>query len=269
MKKRIIVLSTVIAALGLTAFGFINSTNVVTAEETTAIKEKITPETALEGPVKENNRPDFRYDVSSRYLMTITKEKLQHAKSITDILPQDWTDFIVSYKEISINFIENNEQSEYKASGNTELLNAAQLKLLQAAEYSTNVLIRADYLEKHKESGNLIDNYITPHLTIIPAKQAEYDKGKNALLKYLKENSGEIISTVKKQKLQPGRLNFTVSKNGTISEVELESSSGYPAIDKTMTDLINNMPGKWEPAENAKGEKVDQKLVFFYGVMGC
>ena len=51
--------------------------------------------------------------------------------------------------------------------------------------------------------------------------------------------------------------------------VELEESSGYPAIDKTMIELLTNAPGKWKPAKNAKGEKVDQQLVFSFGEVGC
>ena len=30
-----------------------------------------------------------------------------------------------------------------------------------------------------------------------------------------------------------------------------------------------NAPRAWQPAENAKGEKVDQELVISFGAMGC
>jgi len=36
-----------------------------------------------------------------------------------------------------------------------------------------------------------------------------------------------------------------------------------------MMELIKNTPGNWNPAENSKGEKVIQKLVFSFGIMGC
>ena len=39
--------------------------------------------------------------------------------------------------------------------------------------------------------------------------------------------------------------------------------------DKKMIELITNLPGKWAPAENQKGEKVDQELVISFGLMGC
>ena len=36
-----------------------------------------------------------------------------------------------------------------------------------------------------------------------------------------------------------------------------------------MIELIYKIPGTWQPAENAKGEKIDQELVLSFGLMGC
>jgi len=36
-----------------------------------------------------------------------------------------------------------------------------------------------------------------------------------------------------------------------------------------MIELITKTPGEWQPAENYKGEKVDQELVVSFGLMGC
>ena len=70
-------------------------------------------------------------------------------------------------------------------------------------------------------------------------------------------------------KLQPAKLYFTVSKEGMIENVRLDRTSNFPAVDETMIELITNAPGKWIPAENSKGEKVDQELVVSFGLMGC
>jgi hypothetical protein len=40
-------------------------------------------------------------------------------------------------------------------------------------------------------------------------------------------------------------------------------------LDKEVLELIVKMPGNWEPAENANGEKVEQELVFAFGIIGC
>ena len=36
-----------------------------------------------------------------------------------------------------------------------------------------------------------------------------------------------------------------------------------------MIQLIKNTPDQWVPAENEKGEKVEQELVVSFGLMGC
>lgn len=103
------------------------------------------------------------------------------------------------------------------------------------------------------------------------AKQAEYEGGKDALMEYLKENSKEVEAraNVQMDELPPFKLLFTVTKEGTIENVKLNGTSGYLSVDNTMTKLITNAPGKWEPAENSKGEKVDQEQVVTFGLTGC
>lgn len=108
-----------------------------------------------------------------------------------------------------------------------------------------------------------------PYLTNIPEKQAAYEGGMDALKEYLKENSKKSRAHQKMDELQPFRLLFTVTKKGTIENVRLEGTSGYIAIDNTMMFLITNAPGKWEAAENSKGEKMDQEMVVSFGLTGC
>jgi len=111
--------------------------------------------------------------------------------------------------------------------------------------------------------------YTTPHITIVPDKQAEYVRGKDALLSYLKENSLDETTMAEEGKLKPGKIRFTVTRDGKIDDVELISTSGYPRIDKTMIELIINMPGKWHPAENVNGGNEAEKLIFSFGITGC
>ncbi|WP_425236133.1 hypothetical protein [Ulvibacterium sp.] len=108
-----------------------------------------------------------------------------------------------------------------------------------------------------------------PYLPVEPVKEPTYEGGMDALMKYLEENSKEVRAGQEMDKLQPFKLVFTVTKNGTIENVKLDGTSGYFAIDYRMIDLILKAPGKWEPAENAKGEKVDQEQVVPLGPTGC
>ena len=88
---------------------------------------------------------------------------------------------------------------------------------------------------------------------------------------YLKNHSLEARTkaNVVAEKLKPAKLYFTVSKTGTIENVRLDRSSNYPIVDEAMIELIKNAPGEWLPAENEKGEKVEQELVVSFGLMGC
>ena len=108
-----------------------------------------------------------------------------------------------------------------------------------------------------------------PYLPVDPVKQAAYEGGMEALMEYLKENSKEARAGQQMDKLQPFKLVFTVTKKGTIENVKLDGTSGYLSIDYRMIDLILKAPGKWEPAENSKGEKVDQEQVVALGPTGC
>lgn len=109
----------------------------------------------------------------------------------------------------------------------------------------------------------------TTHLAVVPEKQAEYEGGKGALMNHLKENSKEARTSQQMDELKPFKLFFKVTKKGAIENIKLDGTSGYLSIDNTMMELITNAPGKWEPAENAKGEKVDQELVVSFGLTGC
>jgi hypothetical protein len=105
----------------------------------------------------------------------------------------------------------------------------------------------------------------------VPEQQATYLKGNEALITYLKENSRDAMNVIKDEKLGALKLSFIVSKNGKISEVKHDAmTTGYPSIDKKFIELIKNVPGKWIPAENASGEKMEQELVFTFGPKdGC
>ena len=60
-----------------------------------------------------------------------------------------------------------------------------------------------------------------------------------------------------------------ITTDGTVSDVILESTSGYDSIDDKMIELIKSMPGKWNAATDSQGEKVEQELVYSFGLVGC
>jgi len=194
---------------------------------------------------------------------------LHNATSILDFLPKSQTDPVENYQSVQVIILDDYHQTELRATGKDALLTVAQLELLKEVDYSANILIRADFQQKNKVTRQLENNYFTPHITIVPEKEANYIFGKAALINYLTVNSKEQISLVKPGQLKGGKLYFTVTKDGNIANVRLTSTSGYPTIDEKMLQLMTTVPGMWLAAENAKGEKVAQTLVFSFGTIGC
>ena len=268
MKKSTLILSTVLSSLILITFGFINWNN-----PNIEFQEKITNESApikKQAPEKVQKRifTDFIYDIGPRFV-SIKKTKLDKIKSFNDFISNEHAQQIVSYKSVSIIVLKDDKKTEIRETGYSDTLTPAQIKFLQSLDYSTNILVWANYQENNKDTGELEDNSWTPYLTIVPEKQARYTKGLNVLKKTLKEKSEKARKNVDAEKLKPAKLYFTVTKKGTIENVKLDRSSGYPLVDKTMIELINKTQAKWQPAENYKGEKVDQELVVSFGLIGC
>jgi hypothetical protein len=269
MRKNILILGIVLAAFSLAAYGVVNSkkseVNKIIASNNVVIPldEKVIEDFNVKA------YPDFAYDVNSRFMSTITKEDLHKAKSILDFLPKEQTDPVIRYESVSVIILDDYKETDKRETGYSEILTEAQIKLIQSIDYSTNFLIRADFQEMNKEVNHLVNNYFSPHLTVVPENEAVYVNGKDALIDYLKENSIEKTTIVNERKLKSGKIYFTVTKNGTISNVNLTSTSGYPSIDLYMIELVKSIPGTWAAATNSIGQKVDQELVFSFGTMGC
>ena len=268
MKNSIIIFSIVTTALSLMAFGRINTDESITNQVVTSNNNCLATDKHITEDIKDKTYSDFFYDMSPRF-SPIKKSDLDNAKSIVDFLPKDQTQPVVSYKSVSVIIIIDDRQTNIREIGYSDVLTDNQIKLLRSSEYSTNFMIRAEYLEMNKETRKLENRHFSTYLTIVPDIQAEYEGGKDAFLSYLRKNNKENTANLDEEKLQAAKLYYTVTSNGEVTNIKLDRTSGNKEIDKTMIDLITKAPGKWEPAKNSKGEKVDQELVISFGMVGC
>ena len=271
MKKNILIFCTVLVALSLTACAFSNKEEKEIDE--LEVLESQDLASNMEGPKKTKNKnfTDFIYDVGPRFNF-IKKSDLDKARSFSDFIADEHAERIVLYKKLSVIVLDGDEKTDIRETdntGNSGNLTPAQIKLLQSSDYSTNLLIWADYREKSFEDGQLQNSTWTPYLSVVPETQAVYLDGKDALKKFLKEETEAVRVNVEADLLKPAKLFFTVTKNGTIENVYLDRTSGYPSVDKKMIELITKTPGTWVPAQNIKSEKVDQELVVSFGLKGC
>lgn len=267
MKKIIFIICSVLICFSLTAFGFMNW-----GEETKAPKPPALEEGSaffvndLVGSVINPIEDDFVYNIDTRFIATITKENLHAASSIREILPEKATGPNVHYQDVKVSIFEQEMISQF---GGNALLSAAQLKLMQTTDYSQNIVVEANHEIPTGFNDQTQLNYISYHMTVVPEQEAEYLDGMDGLIQFLKAESLSAKAGVEKNQLKPGRLWFTITKEGELANAKLDSSCGYPALDEKMQELMENLPGKWEPAKNAAGEAVEQELVFFFGMQGC
>lgn len=268
MKKRIIIFSIVLTTLILTAFGFNNWNNSENDLAEVSINSNVVVDTEVEVNINKKNNSDFFFGLGTRF-NSIKKEKLDNLKSFEDIIGEEHKQRIVSYKSLTVIVLEDSEKTDIREGGTSKILNPAQIKLLQSLDYSDNVLIWVNYIEKNVETGVPEDISWGPYLTIVPETQASYIDGNESINDYIRHFSKEETAGLSRDKVKPGKIYFTVSKEGAITNVEIVTSSGFPNVDEKIKELVSKLPGTWEPAKDVNGEYVDQTLVISFGNMGC
>lgn len=282
MKGSTLIFGGAIIGFSLTAFSFIQWNNLSVDAEVDTVEELGKPEidfkvinddelkpTDFDFKVLYDNevKPNFYYAVASRFNATITKEDLQKAKSLQEIVPEGATNGINSFKDVIISILPDDKARKVK--GKNEILTPGQLALLQSTEYSTHFFIRGNYFHNKYGLSELEEDYLIYYMTVVPEKQASFKKGHTALMNYLRLKSAKEVAATDVDDLKSGKIQFTITTDGTVSNVILESTSGYDSIDNKMIKLIKSMPGKWNAATDSKGEKVEQEFVYSYGLIGC
>ncbi len=236
----------------------------------TASTENIAVTNSNIEPITKHLIPDLYFGIDSRGA-AIKKTDIDKATSIYDFLNEGEQKQIEQINFTEIVIINNGRPTEKRELGRNAKLTAAQIKLLRSSPLFTQFSIKTNFNAKHSETGVLEERFFNPHLIIVPAKQASYINGEKALINYLRESSKENMTVIKDNKLNAVMIYFTVTKQGTITNVYIEQMiTGYPSIDQKFVELIKNLPGKWSPAKNVKGELIDQELVFTFGPKdGC
>ncbi len=216
------------------------------------------------GSAQTESPSNFYFEMGSEFQTTITREKLNQAKSVMDIIPEAnyWRDKSIKTAELSI--LKNYFFANLSATSTHLSLNEKQIKILPSAYYSDNLKIiinGEDYNQASIHRAYLV--------TVVPEMQATYNMGLYNFLVYLKKNTESVVGGIDESKLRAGKISYTITSTGELTNVQLLGSSGYPAIDNRLLELIKTAPGKWTPATDSDGKAVDQTLFFSFGAMGC
>lgn len=255
MKKQIVIIGCLVAVMSIVGFVAVSQPDALTSEFKKETDVHVHTDFSA---LHTSSKPvDFHYGVGSRFFATISKEDLHKATTVTDLLPPeaDWSAYPIQkviIKRLDVLF-------EAEREGTDLNLTEPQLTTLRSCEYGNSFRVMA--WDEYNEL-----NYF---ITVIPEKEASYKEGMDALVQYLRQNSASVVANVSEDKLRAGQMMFTVDEEGDIADVKLTESSGYPAIDNAMDALIRKTSGKWKPAANADGAKVEQKLMFSFGRAGC
>lgn len=249
--KKYILIGTIVLVSSLTALSFYQNE-----------KEQVVNTKCQSPKMKIKVKSDFVYKVDSRFNTTVTLTQLNESNSFLDVFPKHSTENIDSLYNTEVVFLKSKDE-EVKTLGTNHQFTENQLELLKSLSYSDNFYLRANFMNGNKE------DYIVYYITIVPEQEAIFESDNEKLINYLQSESEEITASVSKDYLQPGKIKFTVNTHGNIRDIEIESSCGYTEIDIRMIELLNKVPGEWSPALNKQGQKVEQTLVFFYGLIGC
>lgn len=263
MKKNYLTIGAVCITICLAAYGIISATSTPKKQA----PKKRACSTQTEG--KTNN--DFLFVIEPRFVTRVTPEQINTAQSAKDLLPDHEVNSIHSYENFAVTQYEMGrlqlkENSPMSRSGE---LTENQKSLLQSLNCTNSFFISGKVQRMKKDSDELYFDTLIYYISVTPETEAVYENGNEALIEYLRNETKEDVAKVDSDRLQPGKIHFIVTKNGTIKNIEITHTCGYRKIDSRLLKLVNEMPGSWTPGTDSDGNAVDQELVFFFGLKGC
>ncbi len=201
------------------------------------------------------------------YRVYATKQQLRQAKSIDDLIanyPKEWHK---SYELTSL-WIKSYQESAGKSiMSQDETLNQEQKQLLHQMNLGGHFEMVINYQQLEGPTGEQLQKRMNLEFTVVPATQANYPQGQKALISYFESNMSEDFLTAGTE-FSTLVVKFTIAKNGKAKDIVITHQSNYQQIDKKMVKLTQQM-STWIPAQNEKGEKVEQTFELIYGRPGC
>ncbi len=282
MKKKVIIVSSLVIVGVISAFGFVNRpTNNNSCVELEKDSNKIAlTAIGINGGLFDGSLPDvdprsqlfysvqgksFRTNTQQSYSRSITQEKLGKAKLIDDLIENYPNSWIKDYRLVDIAVNTNGKLT--KIEGASNVLTQEQLNLLKSATIASDIVISVHYNKKN-DNDKVEIRQMNVSMVVVPEIQAEYVGGYDKMIAYLKENSFHEINAKKYDGLPQPSISFIINEQGETENVLLTQTSSNTEIDNLLIKLVENMP-KWNPAKNAKGVTVKQEFVFNVGTGGC
>ncbi|MGB0979655.1 MAG: hypothetical protein ACPGVV_09680 [Croceimicrobium sp.] len=210
---------------------------------------------------------EFYYNIGTRY-GAIKKSELLSATHIVDIYKTDYELELADIKSIELSRVNVGRWEGPKLGGSEATFNEPQRQFIEELDFSDDFVVITNLVHEN-ELNQLIPEMIAPHYTVVPEVQAYYIPGKRNLLNYIRSENAALIKDLSQDDIGAAAIFFTITKNGELRDIEVDRENTLPAIQLNLINLLKNLPGQWEAARNADGEKVDQRLMLFFGNQGC
>lgn len=280
-NKGIIILSIILSIVGLTVFGFANkkvrkiSIDNKTEKDSTTINKELPSfiidyRTGMETQIPAA-KPELSYMVvrgrtgPNSLVSTgraITEDKLKNAQTISDVIENYPSNWIVDYNSVTVVTKVNGKTIE--TIGPDDKLTNEQKNIFKTA---SNLLLVVQY-QKENNKHEIQNRQMNVSLLVTPDIEAEYIGGYELMISDLKQNSLTIINDKNFNYLPQPSISFVINESGVVENVKLEATSRDATIDALLIKTVQEMPN-WKPAKNKDGLNIKQEFMLNVGQNGC
>lgn len=193
--------------------------------------------------------------------LSISPQNLNEIYTISDLNKFYKSSWIREF--ISVDIEAQLEGINQKATSNNDLLTVKQKELIEQADFGADISVNITYIPNNTLTEN-VEKIFDFTFTIDPAHSATFVGGDVALNQYLTDAIVDKINPSSFRKHHLTAVQFTVDKDGVVTNPSIFESSKDKATDDLLLNAILKMPC-WQPASYSNGHTTKQHFVLTIG----
>ncbi|MEM7674725.1 MAG: hypothetical protein AAF449_01840 [Myxococcota bacterium] len=171
--------------------------------------------------------------------IAISVQQLEEADSLTDIYHLFKEKWVKEYKSVEVQSIHNGKIQ--KSTSRSGMLSAEQKKIIQQADYGSEIAVNINYLPNNNLRQNEVKDF--PFTFIVdPVNEAQFPGGASKMNQFIKKNLLDVVSKSDFYAHALSAVTFTINEKGEAVDAAIEHSSKSEEIDNLIVDLICKMP---------------------------
>jgi TonB family protein len=199
------------------------------------------------------------YEVNATHHKPVSAGSLHSAKTMSDFcigFPKNW---ITQY--VSTELVLTNGSNTERTFGKNDSLTKQQQQILKTAVLDSEIDVIIRYMAENPVSHVVSVRTMQMSMTVTPQEEARFGGGYPQLSSYLYENAIRKITPADSASFQDVKVLFTVSEDGSVTNLRILGTSGKPESDALILETLRTMP-KWNPAKDDQGKAVKQSFQF-------